>query len=322
MNKIKLNQFLGLLDAENIKTNRPPWVTLSCPLAGWRHEKGTDSNPSFGIMVNDTGPSRGHCFSCNWSGDLQDLVLDLYLNGKDLGLPFKDLRMMAEEDEEGTALGLALATHIEGNPSEDMYEFPEWWLASFPKVEVSPEGSNYLHSRKVPEIMWDEIDFRWDPGRKRVCVPIRDRHVDLYGLHGRSVMPDSELPYLMYDYEKHTNPSMWLGEEWVDWESPVLIVESMFDWVRALQVYRNTICPLTASLSKEKLKRVSDLTIGVTLFDGDKAGKDARYKLAKGVQEAHFVHVDVPEGTDPGAMPVGVLADLLQPYVVLDDIIA
>jgi len=41
------------------------WVMLKCPFAEWTHSKGTDTNPSFGIKINDTGNSGYHCFSAD-----------------------------------------------------------------------------------------------------------------------------------------------------------------------------------------------------------------------------------------------------------------
>ena len=73
------------------------------------------------------------------------------------------------------------------------------------------------------------LDLRYDPIERRVCFPIRDFTGALVGLHGRAIDKDTTLKYRMYTVYKQKNPMIWYGEHWVDFDKPVLLVESVFD---------------------------------------------------------------------------------------------
>lgn len=77
MQRDGVNIFLAKLGAENV-TDGGDWIRCSCPLAPYRHPKGTDSRPSFGIKVNDVGASGWYCFTCDMGGSLLRLVHALW----------------------------------------------------------------------------------------------------------------------------------------------------------------------------------------------------------------------------------------------------
>jgi hypothetical protein len=55
----------------NIKLGKVgDWVMAPCPLARWTHEKGSDSNPSFGVHVHDSDTSIFNCFTCHKKGPM------------------------------------------------------------------------------------------------------------------------------------------------------------------------------------------------------------------------------------------------------------
>lgn len=90
MNDEQIRQWATLLGIGKPIVSSGQWLTFRCPLAIWKHEKGTDKNPSFGIK-NTPGPSsRVHCFSCNYSGDLEKfmLVLRHYSKGTEYDFGF------------------------------------------------------------------------------------------------------------------------------------------------------------------------------------------------------------------------------------------
>lgn len=77
MDAAGITKFAGFLGEKVQPSPRLGWLSICCPLS-WRHEKGHDSNPSFGMRIDAKTPaSRCHCFSCNYSGDQMDLVFEL-----------------------------------------------------------------------------------------------------------------------------------------------------------------------------------------------------------------------------------------------------
>ena len=72
MKRAHIEYVLRKLGAERF-TYSSDWVMTNCVLAKWTHEKGRDSNPSFGVRES-SGISGAHCFSCKFSGGLISLI--------------------------------------------------------------------------------------------------------------------------------------------------------------------------------------------------------------------------------------------------------
>lgn len=320
MNHQQIEQAAELLGAENVKApNGGGWVHFNCPF-WWDHESAVDSRPSFGFLICDEGvESPAHCWACNFSGSLANVIQALKF--KKVELDYKALMALATAEWEGGSLPTLPDAH-EG-PTK-LHVFPESWLATFPPVGQSGQALAYLATRKggpVPPQVQAMLDLRWDGFRSRVCFPIRGADHKLYGFHGRATKSTEELKYYAYGYQGRRNPQVWLGEDTVDWDKPVVIAESVFDLARVKQVYRNVISPLKAGLNDHMLERIKPAFEIVTLFDPDKAGTIARQKVTKwahyGSVKRMVTHV-VLDDFDAGDHEASALADVLSKYVKPD----
>lgn len=313
MTQEQIRAWLGVLGlrAEGVRKNT--WVLAKCPLASTRHEHGSDRSPSFGVKT-ESGESRVHCFSCNFSGSQMKLIREL----KNLGHSFDftkavELIVLAEE---GGELEWAPGDYEEmWHQADVLVEYPE------AMVDAMDPAYNplhpYLKSREVPNEVARHWDLRLDPYRQRVVFPIRDWDGVLRGLHGRAVNPNTKLKYLVYLCEGSHNSVVWLGEHLVDIEEPVLLVESVFDLLRAFEVYPNIITPRFAGVTAEQLHRIRGASRVVTIFDGDKAGGLARSAVSKKFG-ARASHVVLSDGTDAGDTDLEVLRYELSRYLDLD----
>lgn len=324
MNKQQLGKFLATLNLSPAPVHREGWVVLSCPLAKWRHPKGTDKNPSFGFRV-ESGESFGSCFSCDWHGSQTEMVQELArLCQQDGDLrDFMGALALIMQAEEQAPLELDdtpdIITMLEMGKQEHI--FPEWWLDSFDRAYHDGMVHPYLEGRHVPFAVAERLDLRFDAHRNRVGFPVRDFKGRLRGLHGRSVTDPPATPtYMMYLHENMNNPEVWLGEHWVDLDRPVVFAESVFDLARVLQVYDNVVTPLTASISEEKIRRMPALEV-VTLFDPDAAGKKAADKVRHTLKDSVVHIVNLPDGNDAGDSSPYVIADVLKKYVEIDKIL-
>lgn len=257
------------------------------------------------------GESRVHCFSCSFSGTQTKLLMAMADAG--LSLEFSTAMEAIIAAEEGAELNLAEGDYEASMFGTQLVEFPEdMVMATDPaygpqwRHEVHP----YLEQRLVSFETASHWDMRWDPFRQRVIFPIRDWDGVLRGLHGRSTRPETDLPYLAYTYQEQYNPSVWLGEHLVDVERTVLITESVFDLLRAFEVYPNVITPKTASVTAAQLKRIRGVSDAVTLFDADAAGTRARQAVSD-IFHKRVRHVTLEPGTDAGDTAVEDLAVLL-----------
>lgn len=305
------------------------WANCKCPLAPWTHDSGKDSSPSFAIKIDPNGESRFQCYACH-KGDLLLLVQMLREFGAQA--PKYDLKLALQyvnaENEQDLVLkvkdyGEKLLPDDDGNNDAT---FPEAWLHSFKKALTVPVALTYLKSRGLSPGLIKELDIRFDQSRQAVCFPIRDTECTLRGLRGRYIDPDEGAPpYHIYkNPEGHYNRRVWYGEEWVDFDKPVLMVESVFDLAAVFPIYSNVVAPLTVGMSKAKFKRVATAYDIVTLYDKGKGGDKARQLTQQYLPDALQVHL-IPGGphrfkpgeqaTDPGEMTPVQLAALLRPHL-------
>jgi len=291
------------------------WLRFCCPLAPVKHENGRDTNPSMGISLGAN--SRVHCFACDFHGSGYDLLLELKL----AKLP-GDFRMALAIASSDVEVEVPWFGGFESSEPErkQLHLFDEVWCGQFVPAFYEHNGKGYVHpyleKRGVSYQVAKTMDFRLDEREGRVGVPVRDFDGRLYGFHGRAVEAGVNPVYRMYRYDGHTNASVWLGEHWVDTDKPVLMVESVFDVARALEVAENVICPLTASLGFAKLQRMRDVFEVVTVFDRDKAGDAARARCSGTLNAERLVHLKPPVGyKDVGEVPVEELRVLIDGLV-------
>ena len=273
-----------------------------------------DRHPSFGISLK--APHRYRCFSCSESGPLDELLYSL--------------RRFApgEEYRLGEAVQLIAAAHDdapdvdipewEDEPKHQVQPWPEWYVESFPPATRMMTAVEYLRGRGLNAVTARGLDLRYDPQRRRVLFPLRDFGGALVGLHGRTVC-NAQPAYLAYGNDLCPyNPVCWLGEHWVDFDKPVLMVESVFDLAAVWPHYTNAVAPLYAGLFRRKVERMADAFHVVTLFDDDNAGDDARMSVAKWGRHHLLTHVRPVGAKDPGDMDSEVLRELLSAHECID----
>lgn len=299
------------------KSKRTGWVVSTCPFAPWTHAGGRDRNPSFGVSTDIAQAQVYKCFSCGEVGRLDSLPFNVrehwrasnkpgYAFGKALAV------LVADEDDDLPPLP-DFEDKVITDPNE-VLPWPEFWLDSFKSVFAFADAKAYLAKRGVHERVSKRLDLRFDTQRRRVCFPVRDYDGRLVGMQGRAI-DDHPLRYYAYRYEGHVNKIPWLGEQWVDFERPVLLVESVFDLASCLRVYDNVIAPLSVGLSKEKIARVDQGVMFISLFDQGTGGDTARETLKKRCKTP--VHNLIPTQEDPGEMSTDELRDLLTGHLPL-----
>lgn len=317
-------RFLKAISEASSVTTRADWVIGKCPMAPWDHSGGKDNSPSFGVKV-EAGQSYVNCFSCGCKGTPSDILIELrYRLQKRPELKDRyDLEQamyVIQEIADELPNFQGISTYDEdlfSNP-KDMLEYPEWWLDTFPQAISNKKAMAYLKSRGVSETLAGALDLRVDTSDKRLCFPVRDFDGVLRGLHGRDMTDQNKLRYMMYPFAKQTNPLVWLGESWVDFEKPIIVVEGPFDVSSVQRVYRNVVSPLFANPSKAKLARMAPAMEWVTFLDKGKAGDLGRERIHKSLTDKHTVVDAIPPVKDPGAMTEDELRELLDPILDLD----
>lgn len=279
------------------------WVHASCPLAKYRHEKGVDNNPSFGVVYNsaEAGKQEGHahCFSCRYSGDLRDIVAQLYAQGALTAAELETCMATLEEVKTGS-LPLSLSAHHADDPFPD-----QDWLISFPRVtKQHTVAFEYLNNRGIPPRLIKRFDIRFDPQRYRVCFPLHDRAQRFRGLIGRTLIPNPEGPrYFYYPYKGNAPRGFtWFNENSLDFSKPVVVVEGIFDALKVYQVYPNVTASLSIAFRTPGLAWQKSVMRWISMFDVGKGGQLAKTRLKElAVPGATVWHLPPPPGRDdPG----------------------
>lgn len=295
-------EYLSCLGVSEAKGKKPGWVTFSCPFALTKHENGVDKNPSMGIEVKESGVSRYHCFSCESSGNLFDMLDELKMGGYEAD--FKQAMKLVDTEEDLTEVDTVdLNSDYFADTSEKGAVFPEWWLDSFVPAWDNHISKSYLKERGVERDTAKFLDIRWDGINQRVGFPFRDSAGNLRGMQGRTTI-DIEPRYFQYDYEGVRNMDTWFGEHWIDWDCPIIMVESVFDVAAVRPLYANVMAPMLTKLNPKKIKRVLDAESVLIMFDGDEAGRVSARSLEQELtyRSIQVEVIDLPKGTDPGSL--------------------
>jgi hypothetical protein len=118
----------------------------------------------------------------------------------------------------------------------------------------------------------------------------------------------------VYRWKEQENSAVWLGEHWLDFDKPVVAVESVFDLAAVFPVWPNVITPRMAGFPAAALKRIDGLTQIVTLGDSDKAGDmfRSRFSAMKGVV---VDHASIYPHKDPGEAKPEMIRERLAQFI-------
>jgi hypothetical protein len=320
----KVKKFLEALQVKvPYAQKRTGWTVSECPLGPWRHVGGKSSAEVFGVR-HEAGDAFAHCWSCGWHGSLGELLTEMkHLNKTTPKIevswgPLYDAVDQSILDGD-LDLDVPDIEEVMASRGENLHEFPQWWLDTFPPAMEIAWAKKYLAERAVTPASAEQLDLRADTDQRRICFPVRDFKHRLVGLHGRAVVAHTEPRYRMYLQAGKNNPIVWLGEDWVDLNRPIVVVEGPFDLASVKRVYDNVVSPLFVNPSFAKMKRMTDALEWVTLYDRGAGGDAGRDKVSKLLGHDHVItHLHPPKGRkDPGEMVEAELAELFGPVVQL-----
>lgn len=277
MNETGLRRIAAGLRIKIVAINGP-WLQASCPFARWKHPKGTDRHPSFGLLVNAEGESYYKCFTCKSTGRISSLVRALEnLRDEDYpGLALEADRM--DYDVVVPTYEELMARQHETIVLEALDENAYGDL--FPSVLDYPEGLEYLEGRGISEDTAELLSLRFDPDEERVVFPVRDRNGGLFGYSGRTIRPANAISKKypkVRDYAGLPKEYMLLGAEAIDPDKPILVVEGLMGYAHLVEIGARDILNPVAMLGSELTQHKADLLVewGQPVYmmpDNDDAG--------------------------------------------------
>lgn len=273
MNEPNLRKLCADLSIPIVHKNGRGWVVARCPFAPFQHEFGTDGNPSFFIRINPTGYSGFNCYSCHDKGNLHKLITRLaYYRDEDYDhLVIRTLRKEIPdrfdqwEEDRGAAM-----------ESMDPLDV-ELYYRMYPTAWDDKGSRAYLKGRGISKDASHVMQLRFDPDNKRIMFPIRDFEGNLYGFSGRTILPVNDRRPKVRDYAGLRKERCLLGEELIDPDKPMLLVEGLFAYARMVSIGAREFCNPVASmgsvLSAAQANILSDFAQPVyLLYDLDFAG--------------------------------------------------
>lgn len=169
-------------NGENIQTN--------CPF----HKNGQERKPSFGVNGEI---DKCHCFSCGWSGTIEEMISELY-GYQDKGKfgkrwLIKRFNTVEIETRPNIMEGFngrnnitirnnndihRFKQHIQGNKSTEQYsgEITEEELDKYRYIHP------YMYERKMDDRVIEIFDVGYDKETECITFPIRDKMVIVYSL--------------------------------------------------------------------------------------------------------------------------------------------
>jgi len=320
------------------------WIKATCPLARWRHTKGTDTNPSFEIAIDDKGRSGWKCHSCTPEGrrpgepslNLINLINRLIVYNPSQVHKYRALAEVIQRTDlpsiEQMKARLAGVSSVPGPPREvagvvvsegfakrgdgdfiELPALPEDLLEKF--QPLSEEAREYLEERGLSKATIQSWELGWHAGARRVSIPVRDIKGRLVGISGRALDSD-QYPKFLHSNAFHRDFYLF-GEHRCQTPEVAYLVEGFFDAISLWQRgYRFPLCFMGSGISRFQVEKLVQLGFkeAVIVPDGDPPG----VKIADGVLRSVSARmptrvIPMPDGADPDDLTRDELLELLGP---------
>jgi len=298
MTETHLREILARLNVEAGDTNASGWVVCQCPFAEFLHDRGRDSRPSFFAHVDPSGVSGYNCYTCKQTGTMVKLVSKLAsLRGESYTELAVDAACYDTPDEWGD--------YEEGRSFEPAapIEDGDVLIEAYPPAWEERDARLYLVERGIGEATAEKLNLRFDPEARRVVFPVMDYRGRVYGMTGRSIIPNAHVK--VKDYMGLKKDQLLLGEQLRGDLRKCLVVEGLFALahmveIGALDLGVVPIATMGSHMSDFQADSIIDLfDSAALLYDDDLAGDIGLF----GRQDEHGEH----EG--------GGAVDLLSPHM-------
>ena len=291
-----LNRFaIVRRNGENLQTN--------CPF----HKNGQERKPSFGVNGEI---DKCHCFSCSWSGTIEEMISELYGyqdEGK-FGKRWLIKRFNTVEIEtrpnimEGFNYGrnnITIRTnndinrfkqHIQGDKSSEQYfgEITEEELDKYRYIHP------YLYSRGLTDEIIERFDIGYDRERKEITFPVRDIEGRCVFVAGRSVERK------FFRLPQGLNKPLYQGYRFVDGSYKICYVTESFLNCLTCWKYDKPAIAMLGTGNKKQYEILNKLPVReyILAFDPDEAGRKATERFRKNVRGKIIKELVYPDNRD------------------------
>lgn len=271
-------------------------VQCSCFLAEWRrgHSSIVDSRPSMGVHINDDGPSKIHCFSCELGGTFETALQELHRLGGD------DLTKILARANEIEALDPEWIANSVGDYDEPVESYKERIIDESAIEPMMGRTHKYALEDRGFDIETLKVwGGGYDRKQRRIVFPVRKQDGTLVGMTGRAInWPDQKPKY--FNYFEFDKGHYLFGAHLIRPGTKLILAEGLLDppavWQALNRANRldeySVVCGMGANITRHQQKLLVGLTDELTLFlDNDTAGWEGQRALARRIQRKIMLHV-------------------------------
>lgn len=266
-------------NGENIQTN--------CPF----HKNGQERKPSFGVNGEI---DKCHCFSCGWSGTIEEMISELY-GYQDEGKfgkrwLIKRFNTVEIETRPNIMEGFngrnnitirnnndihRFKQHIQGNKSTEQYsgEITEEELDKYRYIHP------YMYQRGLTDEIIERFDIGYDRERKEITFPVRDIEGKCVFIAGRSVKSK------FFRLPKGKDKPVYQGYRFISGDyKKAYITESFLNCLTCWK-YDKPAMAMIGTGNQKQYEILNKLPVReyILAFDPDEAGRKATERFRKNV---------------------------------------
>lgn len=259
-------------------------IQTCCPF----HKNGQERKPSFGILTKDyNGQKAGicHCFTCGWSGSLQEMISNCF--------GYDDFGVFGEKWLIKNFLTVQVNSRQELELDINrMVNHTDIKYVSEAELDSYRYYHPYMWKRKLtPEIV-DMFDIGYDKKTECITFPNRDKDGNCLFVARRSVKTK------FFNYPKNVQKPVYGVYELFQLEtfpSEVIICESMLDALTCW-VYGKYAVALNGLGDSNQFKTLRELPCRkyILATDNDVAGMQARPKISGNIPNKLFAQYILP----------------------------
>jgi len=286
---VRLLLELGV-DRDHIRERRA-WINCHCPLAPYTHASGEDKHPSFGISINDDGPSVYYCFGCSPVGKHLGWLLHTFFVASG-SYPFEAAKVYRENE----IFNADDVVHVPDVWEAELPEYPRLPLSVLNSFPLLQSGKDYearrcRHflevERGIPVWVQNLCRLRYSPEHSAIIFPMTDVSGEVYVLRARlrkekrmwTVSPEWTGAKGVTFPSLH-NVGVWFGSHLVDWSRPVMLVEGEIDAMKIMSFgFFNVVASATSSVSERQLDAICTDVI-ILGYDSDASGRKTHKRIS------------------------------------------
>ena len=288
----------GIVRFHTIKPNGNN-VQTNCPF----HKGGQERKPSFGI---NAVKNKCHCFTCNWSGSIEQMISELFGYNNDEGQYGERWLKRKFNSVEIETRNLNISFDRDSKKQRGTSNF-----VSESELDKYRYYHNYMYERKLTDEIIELFDIGYDSETDCLTFPIRDINGNCLFVARRSVKTkffnypkEVEKPlYGLYElykvgaFEKYEIVKLDGSARGID---ELIVCESMLD-ATTCWVYGKCAVALNGLGNDLQFKQLSELPCRKLILatDNDDRGLMARQRIRRNVKNKIITELDptsFPEG--------------------------